>query len=500
MKQALETILRLFNSPNVWINLFLALVVYAFGYAALRYGFLFIGAFGTVLPLLILIYTLYQRPSLAPLILFLSAYLNMGVTRYFPAPLGTVIDGLLGLSWFILILKGASEGLQWRRANRLITWLALIWFAYLVLQLFNPEVPSRVSWVFSARGMGGYLVLTAPLTLLVFYKYQDWNRLFMFWGVLTLLAFLRAMIQKHIGFDPYEIRWLNEGNARTHLLLTGTRYFSFFTDAGQFGATMAQSGIVFLIMAIHEKVWMRRIFFVVVSMAGFWAMGMSGTRGAIAVPAVGLMLYVLLSKNLKYILFGLLVLAGSTVFFKYTYIGQSVYEIRRMRSAFAPKQDASMNVRLENQKKFAVYLQDKPFGAGLGTSSANGNRFYPGSFLASIATDSWYVQIWVENGIIGLSLYLGVMVLLLARGAYISLFLIRDRRVNQMLRALMSGAAGVLVASYANAVIGQFPSSVIFAISMSFPFVAQEMDRELSSGKNADKQNPEKWSGFRLLA
>jgi hypothetical protein len=64
----------------------------------------------------------------------------------------------------------------------------------------------------------------------------------------------------------------------------------------------------------------------------------------------------------------------------------------------------------------------------------------------------------------------------------------------------MSGAAGVLVASYANAVIGQFPSSVIFAISMSFPFVAQEMDRELSSGKNADKQNPEKWSGFRLLA
>ncbi len=71
------------------------------------------------------------------------------------------------------------------------------------------------------------------------------------------------------------------------------------------------------------------------------------------------------------------------------------------------------------------------------------------------------------------------MFILLANGAYISLFKIRHRKVNQMLRALLAGAAGVLVASYANAVIGQFPSSVIFAISMAFPYVAQEIDSEL---------------------
>ncbi len=268
---------------------------------------------------------------------------------------------------------------------------------YLILQLFNPEVPGGESWIFSARGMGGYFLLAAPLTVLVFYRFQDWNRLMNVWAVLTLLAFGRALIQKHIGLDPWEIQWLNEGNARTHLLATGMRYFSFFTDAGQFGATMAQSGIVFLIMSFHEKSFARKLFFLVVSFSGFWAMGMSGTRGAIAVPAVGLMVYVALCKDLRYIIVGFLLLICAFIFFRHTYIGQGIYEIRRMRSAFTPKEDASLNVRLENQKKFKTYLADKPFGAGLGTSSANGIRFYPNSFLASIATDSWYVQIWSKT-------------------------------------------------------------------------------------------------------
>ena len=457
----------------------LAVLLYILGRVALQFGLLFVGAFAVFLPGLLFIYVIYERPNLAPLIVFIAGYLNMGVTRYFEAPLGMVIDGLLGLAWLILLLKGVAGKVEWRRVNCLITWMALLWMGYLVMQLFNPEVPGRESWIFSARSFGGYFFLTAPLTVLVFYRYQDWNRLMNVWAVLTLLAVGRALIQKHIGFDPWEIQWLNDGNARTHILGTGIRYFSFFTDAGQFGATMAQSGIVFLIMAFHEKSLAKKLFFFLVAISGFVAMGMSGTRGAIAVPAVGLVVYVFLCKDLRFILVGSFLLICAFVFFRHTYIGQGVYEIRRMRSAFTPKEDASMNVRLENQRKFRAYLADKPFGAGLGTSSANGNRFYPNSFLASIATDSWYVQIWVENGIVGLILYLGMMCSLLAYGAYVSLFKIRHRKVNQILRALLAGAAGVLVASYANAVIGQFPSSVIFAISMAFPFVAQEIDREL---------------------
>ena len=40
--------------------------------------------------------------------------------------------------------------------------------------------------------------------------------------------------------------------------------------------------------------------------------------------------------------------------------------IRRMRTAFKPTEDASFNVRIENQKIIAHYLKKHPMGAGIG--------------------------------------------------------------------------------------------------------------------------------------
>ncbi len=81
---------------------------------ALQFGLLFVGAFAVVLPGLLFVYTIYERPSLAPFIIFIAGYLNMGIGRYFSAPMGLVIDGLLGLSWLILLLKGATGKVAWR--------------------------------------------------------------------------------------------------------------------------------------------------------------------------------------------------------------------------------------------------------------------------------------------------------------------------------------------------------------------------------------------------
>lgn len=78
--------------------------------------------------------------------------------------------------------------------------------------------------------------------------------------------------------------------------------------------------------------------------------------------------------------------------------------IRRMRTTFRPTQDASFNVRKENQKKLALYLKDKPFGEGLGLSGGNARRF-SSRLTANIPNDSTYVKIWVETGIVGLILF-----------------------------------------------------------------------------------------------
>lgn len=48
-------------------------------------------------------------------------------------------------------------------------------------------------------------------------------------------------------------KWLAEGGARTHIIATGTRYFSFFTDAGNFGSNMGFASVVFAIGHLYFK-------------------------------------------------------------------------------------------------------------------------------------------------------------------------------------------------------------------------------------------------------
>ena len=55
---------------------------------------------------------------------------------------------------------------------------------------------------------------------------------------MTLLAAAKGYWQKNKGFDSTELSWLWAYGARTHFIHSGIRYFSFFTDAGLFGASM----------------------------------------------------------------------------------------------------------------------------------------------------------------------------------------------------------------------------------------------------------------------
>ena len=74
-------------------------------------------------------------------------------------------------------------------------------------------------------------------------------------------------------------------------------------------------------------------------------------------------------------------------------IGQNNSMIRRMRTAFSPSKDASLNVRKENQRKLGEYLKYRPFGEGLGLSGDGLGVKVSKRFTTSIPTDSWYVKI-----------------------------------------------------------------------------------------------------------
>lgn len=90
-------------------------------------------------------------------------------------------------------------------------------------------------------------------------------------------------------------------------------------------------------------------------------MFLSGTRGAMIVPLAGLALYTFVSKQTKTIITSSTLLLLTYVFFALTTIGNSNATIRRMRTAFTPTEDASFNVRKENQKKLDILHEIQAF-------------------------------------------------------------------------------------------------------------------------------------------
>jgi O-antigen ligase len=163
---------------------------------------------------------------------------------------------------------------------------------------------------------------------------------------------------------------------------------------------------------------------------------------------------------------GVIVLAVVFFFFKYTTIGQDNQQIRRMRTAFDPN-DASLQLRLANQKKLRTYLASRPFGGGIGHAGSKAKKSLPNTFLANTATDSWYVMIWAEQGIVGLTIHLFILFYILIKSSYNIMFRIRDPVLKMKMAGLASGMLGIMVASYGNAVLGSMPTSMLIYTSMA---------------------------------
>jgi cell division protein FtsW (lipid II flippase) len=210
-------------------------------------------------------------------------------------------------------------------------------------------------------------------------------------------------------------------------------------------------------------------------------MSSSGTRGAIFVPFAGGALYLIIRKDFRYIIAGVIVLAMVYSFFRYTTIGNSSYQIFRMRTAFTPEDDASFQVRLKNQAIFDTYLKTRPFGGGIGHAGGRAIAYTGNTFLSSVATDSWFVMIWAESGIIGLYLHLFILGWFVGKGMYICMFQIKNRELEVKTAALLCGVFGILVASYGNAVLGQFPTGILVYTSMAYVFMAPGLDKKIIS-------------------
>jgi hypothetical protein len=425
-----------------------------------------------------------DKPFIAFLTLFTVNYLISGISRYVIsiAP-GIFMDMMLILTLVIVMLQlfKKENSLNFKNSKNALTFISFIWLLYCVFQVFNPNSSGMVAWATSVRGLGIYFFLIVLLTSIFVKGYKEVKTILILWALLSIFAVLKAIMQKTLGFDFAEQRWLDEGGRTTHIIYSGIRYFSIFTDAANFGTGIAFSMIVFGISAIYIKEIKFKIFLFVTAVLCGYGMIISGTRGSIAVPFIGLVLFAFLSKNLKVIVATVIMLIAGYWFLNETYYLHGNQYIRRMRSAFNPD-DPSLLVRLENQRKLKVYMADKPFGAGIGMSRGKTTSYAPDPFLAQIPNDSWYVMVWVETGIVGLIMHLLILMYILLHGSFLVMFRLKNKQIKGIVTAIICGISGIYVAAYSIEILGQFPFAYITFICMTIVFLSPVLDKEISNG------------------
>jgi len=154
-----------------------------------------------------------------------------------------------------------------------------------------------------------------------------------------------------------------------------------------------------------------------------------------------------------------------------------------MRSAFN-SDDPSLLIRLENQQKLRTYMWNKPFGVGIGMSvTSNFAKYKPDPFVSKIPSDSWYVRVWMETGIVGLIIHLINLLFIVAYGAYVVYFKIKNTELKGLITAFVCGLSGVYVAAYSLEIIGQFPTSFIMFMCMTLIFRSKIIDNELEASE-----------------
>lgn len=409
---------------------------------------------------------------------FIINYIITGISRYVPMKTGMVMLGLTLSVVAVLFVKNIFQSYEWRRSFNLLTALWVIWFLYCLLELFNPLAVAD-AWLIAINGYALFPLLSAIIIPVLFTRYKNFHWLLIIWAILSTLAAMKGYWQKNHGFDSAELYWLFvEGGARTHIIYSGIRYFSFLSDAANFGIAMGLSMTVLGISGFFvETRWVKYLFWIA-ALASLYGLMISGTRSAVAVPLVGLLAYTLLCRSIKNLCLagGLFILV--MLFLTQTNIGNSNSLIRRVRSTFN-KEDASFKVRNINKAKMLPLMRDKPFGIGLGLSGKRSKRFDVNAKLAELPPDSLLTMYWIETGIIGLSLYLTLLVIIFIRASYIAMFIVKDKRLKNILFSIIAGLAGVFVAAYAND-ITTYPNGILISILFVFLFIAPYYDKELT--------------------
>lgn len=441
----------------------------------------------STIPLLVVIFLLltkyYHRIFY---LLFASHFLILLASSFVDLKLGMVaLTVSIAITLLIAIISFYKQT-SWKEGSNGMLLIFSIWVVYCVIELINSNTV-LTAWTAATPNYFILPILCAVLVPLSIRRYRSIEWLLLIWSIFIILAAFKGYWQKSHGFNARELKFLFEdGGAKTHIIWSGIRYFSFFTDAANYGVHMAMGALGFGISAYYTKPKFLKIYFTIIAMMGLYGMFISGTRAAIAVPIGGLMAFVVLSRNNRAFFIGLLAVITIFAFFKGTTVGNSNVYIYKMRSAFNPKKDASFQVRVENRELLKEYMKSRALGYGLGLGGGQSSRFKPKE-RPPVPPDSWLINVWAETGTIGFILYMILHMTLFAWCSWIIMFKITSQRLKRLLSVWICINVGFFIAAYANDVM-QYPNVLLvytgFALCFAGPAIEAKENKTTSLKNN----------------
>jgi O-antigen ligase len=146
-----------------------------------------------------------------------------------------------------------------------------------------------------------------------------------------------------------------------------------------------------------------------------------------------------------------------------------------MRSAF-DKDDASANVRDVNKQSMSKYLKDAPWGMGLGMDTQNvpANNKY--KILSYTPPDSTYVYIWIHTGIIGVTVFVFMNILILLGGCHVVLFKLHSSVLRGVGASFCCAFVGINLGGYGNQILTQYPNVFLFYGGMAIVYLLPKIE------------------------
>lgn len=374
------------------------------------------------------------------------------------------------------------KGSKFERCVNVMLLSLIIWCGFCTLEVLNNTCDIGIDvgvWYTEARMMAFQLMYAFIIFTIYISDEKKLVRYLVIWGAFALFAALWTWKQVHIGFTEAENRFLHGPGSSTHILQAGTliRYFSIYNDAANFGIGIASTAVAFIIFGITAKIKKYKYFFLVVGAACAWAMFPSGTRTAIACLIAGFMAYIFLSKSFKIAIPFTILFTIFVFILIFTKIGESNSSIRRMRSAF-DKNDASANVRSNNQAAMKKYLREAPWGIGMNVNYNNvpSNNKY--AYMSTVPPDSEYVFIWIHTGIIGITTFLICTAIMLFGACWIVFFTLKSPSLRGIGAGFCCAFVSQQLGGYGNQVLMQFPNGLVFYGGLTIVYILPWIEKE----------------------